>query len=283
MTDTYGIFGCPVAHSRSPAMHNAAFAELGIDATYEPFEVAPDALPAALRDAIARGVRGLNITLPHKSAIMPLLDVVDADARAIGAVNTIVIEDGRTSGENTDAGGLARALQAADVTLSGAKVTVLGAGGAVRAAVVGIGRAGATHITVAARRVEAAAALIDALADLLPDTTLRATALSDDDGGLSEALRGSDLLVQGTSATLEGNPDAESFAAALPMGALPAHCVVTDLVYKPRITSVMARAQARGLRVVDGSGMLLYQGALAFERWTGQPAPIDTMRKALST
>lgn len=283
MTDLYGIFGYPVAHSRSPAMHNAAFAELGIDARYEAIEVPPAQLPQALQDALSRGVRGLNITLPHKSAIMALLDGVDGDAAAIGAVNTVVVVDGQTRGENTDAGGLARSLQASDVALKNARVTVLGNGGAVRAAVVGIGRAGARAITVAARRPDAAAELVEALSSLLPDTRLSVTSLSDEDGGLSAAMADSDLLVQGTSATLEGNPDAQAFADALPIDALPTTCTVTDLVYKPRITTVMARARARGLPVVDGSGMLLYQGALAFERWTGQPAPIEVMRGALSS
>ena len=282
MTAIYGIFGYPVAHSRSPAMHNAAFAALGIDATYVPFEVAPEALGDALRGAVAMGVRGLNITLPHKSAVIELLDEVHPDAAAIGAVNTIVIEDGRASGENTDAGGLARSLSHAEVPLEGARVVVLGGGGAVRATVVGLGRAGAKSITVAARRPEAAAEIAGALASLLPETSLRTLSLGDDEG-LRRTFADCDLLVQGTSATLEGNPEAEAFADALPIDALPGGSVVTDLVYKPRITSVMARAQARGLSVVDGSGMLLHQGALAFERWTGKPAPVDVMARALAT
>ena len=282
MTAQYGIFGYPVAHSRSPAMHNAAFAELDIDATYEAFEVAPDALPRALRDAVDRGVRGLNVTLPHKAAIMALLDEVHPDADAIGAVNTVIIEDGRTLGENTDAPGLSRSLEHAQVNLRGARVTVLGAGGAVRAAVVGIARAGASHITVAAGRPEASRQLVSALCPVVPDTQLRAIAMSGDDGALSEAFEACDLLVQGTSATLEGNPDAEAYALSLPLDALSSHCVVTDLVYKPRVTSVMARAQAGGHRVVDGSGRLLHQGALAFERWTGRPAPLEVMAEALA-
>ena len=285
MTAVYGIFGYPVAHSRSPALHNAAFAKLGIDATYVPFEVAPEALEHALRGAIAMGIAGLNVTLPHKTAIMALLDEVRPDAAAIGAVNTVIIEGGRSIGENTDAGGLARSLPHADVTLEGARVTVLGAGGAVRAAVVGIGRAGARSIAVAARRLGAAQELVDALSPTLPNTSLRALSLGQDataKDGLSAAFGDSNRLVQGTSATLEGNPDAKKFAESLPLDALAAGCVVTDLVYKPRITSVMELAQARGHRVVDGSGMLLHQGALAFERWTGRDAPVDAMAGALA-
>lgn len=284
MTDVYGIFGWPVAHSRSPAMHNAAFRALGIDATYAPFPVAPDALGTALRGANAMGVRGLNLTLPHKTAIMPLLDIVEPDAQAIGAVNTVMLEDGWLAGANTDAEGLARSLQAAEVQLSGARVTVVGAGGAARASVVGLARAGAARVTVLARRPEAASAMIDSLSEFLPDTTLHAGGMVDDAAtAMADTFSETDLLVQATSATLGDTPQAAAFADALPMAALPTTCVVTDLVYKPLQTAVMARATARGLRCVDGMGMLLHQGALAFERWTGQPPPLTVMAEALAT
>lgn len=278
-TAVYGIFGYPVGHSRSPSMHNAAFAALGIDAVYVPFEVAPESLSTALRGANAMGVRGLNVTLPHKSAIMPLLDVVEPDAQAIGAVNTVVLEDGWIAGANTDAEGLARALRAADVTLRDAAVTVIGAGGAARAAVVGLARAGACRVHVAARRPEAAAQLVQSLSDALPNTTLVASGM---DATMAEAFEGTQLLVQATSATLGETPGARAFADSLPLQRLPADCVVTDLVYKPLQTAVMARAAERELRCVDGMGMLLHQGALAFERWTGQAAPLSVMAEALA-
>src|SRR6185436_18645924 len=151
MTRVYGVFGWPVAHSRSPAMHNAAFAALGLDAVYVPFAVPSNKLARAIEAASALDVAGINVTLPHKSAIMPLLARVEPVAQAIGAVNTVVRDGARLIGTNTDAEGLARALREAGVELTAARVVVLGAGGAARAAVVGLGQAGATRIDVAAR------------------------------------------------------------------------------------------------------------------------------------
>ncbi|HEX7481784.1 MAG TPA: shikimate dehydrogenase [Polyangiales bacterium] len=281
MTDVYGIFGWPVGHSRSPAMHNAAFAALGLPAVYVPFAVHPDKLADAVRGVRALGLRGLNITLPHKTNIMPLLDHVEPDAHAIGAVNTIYVEGERLCGTNTDAEGLARALREAGVVLAGARVTLLGAGGAARASVVGLARAGARSITVAARRSSEAQALVAALAANLQTTALRATA--SDSTTLRAELAQTDLLVQATSATLDDAPGAEAFAAALPLSALPRAAVVTDLVYRPLETAVLRHARREGLTTVDGLGMLLHQGALAFERWTGRPAPLAVMRRALQS
>lgn len=276
----YGIFGHPVAHSRSPQMHNAAFAACGLHATYVGFDVSPEALADAVAGARAMGIAGLNITLPHKTAIMPLVDEVDDLATAIGAVNTVIREGGRLLGTNTDGDGLARALAEASVELEGARVVILGAGGAVRGAAVGLARAGAAHITVAARRFEAAEELVRDLRSV-EDVQLDTCAMD----SLEDRFADCDVLVQGTSATLArsetgSSETASAFAQSLPIAALPEHAVVTDMVYTPRITTVLARAQSRSLRVVDGSGMLIHQGALAFERWTGRTAPIEVMREA---
>lgn len=276
-TAVYGIFGWPVEHSRSPRMQNAAFAACAIDATYVAFPVAPEALPAAVAGARALGIRGLNVTLPHKAEIMPLLDEVDALARAIGAVNTVIrTGEDRLCGTNTDAQGLARSLAEGGVDLAGKRVAILGAGGAVRAAVVGLAQAGAHEITVAARRPDAAEALVHALQQACSTCHLRATGFD----GLTSLFADVDLLVQGTSATLGDQLKAQAFADQLPIEALPAHATVTDLVYTPRVTTVMARAEARGLATVDGSGMLIHQGALAFEHWTQVAAPVGVMRTA---
>lgn len=280
MTDVYGIFGWPVGHSRSPAMHNAAFAALGLDAVYVPFAVQPDKLADAVRAVRALGLRGVNVTLPHKTHVMALLDQVESDACAIGAVNTLYLDGERLCGTNTDAEGLARALREGGVALTDARVTVLGAGGAARASVVGLARAGARTITVAARRLGEAQALVASLAPHLTSTTLSACA--HEPAALHAAFAHTDLLVQATSATLDGGPTADAFAASLPLPALPSSAVVTDLVYRPLQTAVLGRAQAQKLKTVDGLGMLLHQGALAFERWTGKPAPIAVMRRALN-
>jgi shikimate dehydrogenase len=259
-------------------MHNAAFTALGIDAVYVPYAIAPARLSRAVDAVRALGIAGFNVTLPHKAAIMPLLTAIEPAALAIGAVNTVLREGDQLLGANTDAEGLARSLLEANVVLEGAEVVVLGAGGAARAAVVGLAGAGARAITVAARRPAEATALTASLATHCGSTELHA---SDLDRGLATACSRCTLLVQATSATLAESTAARAFAESLPLGSLPASAVVCDLVYKPRQTAVLERALSLGLRTVDGLGMLLHQGALAFERWTGQPAPLSAMRAAL--
>lgn len=278
-TTLLGIFGWPVRHSRSPAMHHAAAQALGLNVAYLPFPVDPARLGDAVRGVRALGLRGVNVTLPHKEQVIPFLDEVHPDARAIGAVNTIVHEpDGTLHGENTDAPGLVRSLEEANVPLDGARVLLLGAGGAARGAAVGLCRRGAAEVVVVARRLEQSEALVR---DLNPAVDGRLRAVSDDSSALRDAYRRTTLLVQATSATLHGRPEAQAFADALPIELLPDDARVVDLVYQPRITTVMARAQARGLVCVDGLGMLVHQGALAFTRWTGHEAPVAVMRAAL--
>ncbi len=260
-------------------MQNAAFAARGLDATYVRFPVHPDDIADAVRGLRALGIRGANVTVPHKEAVIALLDEVTPEARAIGAVNTIVREGGRLIGHNTDAAGLTRSLEEAGVEVVGSHVLVVGAGGAARAAVAGLAKRGAARICVAARRFEQACELVESLSSLCESCPLVACDLSP--LPLSEAMADSDLLVQSTSATLASAADPEGFAAQLPMERLPSRASVVDLVYKPRETSVLMRAKSLGLRTVDGLGMLLHQGAMAFELWTHLPAPVDPMRAAL--
>lgn len=277
MTDTYCVIGDPVAHSLSPAMHNAAFKALGIDAIYERRLVSPADLARAIADMRDSGVRGINVTVPHKEAVMQHVDEVEPAARAIGAVNTLVRDGHRWIGCNTDAAGLASSLREAGVELQGARVVILGAGGAARAAIVGLGQAGAETITVAARSIDRAKGLARELTRA-SDTMVH----GEDMGfGLTHALTTATLLVQATSATLASDPNAQAFADSIPIEALPGDATVIDLVYKPLTTTVMRRAEQCGLHTVDGLGMLLHQGALAFERWTGQKPPLPVMRAAL--
>jgi shikimate dehydrogenase len=276
MTIVLGIFGDPVAHSKSPRMWNAAIDSLGLDARYLPFHVKRGTVREALVGMRALGIRGVNVTLPHKEDVLSHLDVVDDAARFIGAVNTIRLEDGRLEGFNTDAPGLVRSLVEGEAKVRGARALVLGAGGAARAAVVGIAQEGAASIHVAARRPEAAEALVHALGPSL-SSPLSWSGLD----ALEGAFEGTELLVQATSATLEGSARAEEFAGALPMGRLPGHATVTDLVYAPLETTVLRDARARGLRTVDGLGMLVHQGAIAFEIFLGVAPPVGVMRGAL--
>lgn len=278
MTDPIqlGIFGWPVAHSKSPQMHESAARALGIELRYERFGVEPDHLAELVRQQHSEGIDGYNLTVPHKQAIMALLDEVAPAARAIGAVNTVVRSGDAYLGHNTDAPGFVRSLEEAGVAVEGSRVTVLGAGGAARAGVVGLAEAGAEQITVLSRRAEQAAELVRSLG-AQSSCELRAALL--DTAG--EHFASSNLLVQSTSATLESNPGAAAFAASLPIDALPSDAAVVDMVYQPLETTVLQRAKQRGLTIVDGLGMLLYQGAIAFEMWTGLEPPIDVMRAAL--
>lgn len=271
-----GIFGFPVAHSKSPQMHQAAARALGIALEYERFEVAPADLAPQVRRKHEDNIDGYNLTVPHKEAVMALLDEITPMARTIGAVNSVVKTNEGYVGHNTDAPGLVRSLEEAGVRIDDARVVVLGAGGAARAAVVGLAGAGATEIAVLARRPEQSETLVRALAADV-NCTIEASALSEADWYFDSAT----LVVQATSATLESNPRADEFARALPIGNLPADAVVVDMVYKPLETSVLTRAKAHGLKIVDGLGMLLHQGAIAFEMWTGSAPPIDVMRSAL--
>lgn len=271
-----GIFGFPVAHSKSPRMHQAAASALGIPLEYDRFEVAPDDLSAEITRRHSEGLNGYNLTVPHKEAVLALLDDVVPVARTIGAVNTVVRTNDRYVGHNTDAPGFVRSLEEAGVQIDEASVVVLGAGGAARAAVVGLAGAGAGEITVLSRRPEQSDGLAESLAEHI-DCTVEAACLSEADWHFDSAT----LVVQATSATLESNPRADEFAAMLPIDRLPADAVVVDMVYKPLKTTVLTRAEKRGLKIVDGLGMLLHQGAIAFEMWTGSAPPIEVMRRAL--
>lgn len=283
MTKVFGVLGFPISHSRSPAMHTAALRATGIDGLYVPLAIPPQRVPQLIEALRALNVSGVNVTLPLKTVIMPLLDELTPAARAVAAVNTVIARDGKLIGDNTDAEGLSRSLLAEGVALAGAQVVVLGAGGAARATAYGLALAGAARIAIAARKPAEAERLVRELAPSCGNTTLRALSLAGED--LKLELSRATLLVQSTSATLQtsgaSGDAARAFADSLPLDQLPAHAAVVDLVYKPLETAVLARARARGLKTVDGLGMLLHQGALAFERWNGVPAPIEVMRRAL--
>jgi shikimate dehydrogenase len=229
------------------------------------------ALAEAMRGIVGLGIAGANVTVPHKRAVMAHLDEIDDRAQVLGAVNTIVNDDDTLRGLNTDAEGFARSLAEEGIAIAGARAVVLGAGGAARAAVAALAEGGAESIAVSARRVEEAERVVSELRGL-GSAALRASAIG-------EHWDHASLIVQATSATL--GPNAAEFAEWLPWAALDHDASVIDLVYAATPTTVLAQALARGLRAVDGTGMLVHQGALAFRRWTGRDAPIDVMRAAV--
>jgi shikimate dehydrogenase len=255
-----GIVLHPAAHTRSPAMHNAAYAALGIDAAFVAFDVPPERLAAAIAGARALGIRQLAVSIPHKQAVLAHLDAVDETARRIGAVNTVTLRDGRLVGSNTDWLGLARALER-ETKLGGRKAIVLGAGGTARAAVFALQEHGAT-VTVLNRtpaRAETIARELGA-AGAGPLTSL--------------AQRDWDVLVNTTSVGLRSD---ESPVAA---SALRASAVVLDAVYDPAETRLLRDARARGARTVGGKWMLVEQAVEQIRLWTGKTAPSEVLSDA---
>lgn len=271
-TRVVGVIGHPVAHSRSPAMHNAAFTASGLDWVYLAWDVAAEGLAAAVAGLRGLGVAGFNVTVPHKVAVLPLLDELGEEAAAIGAVNTVLRRNGRWWGENTDAEGFLRSLGAAGLRVAGSRVVVLGAGGAARAVGYALVRAGAARVHLANRTSQRAAALAHDLT-AFGDAALTHSGL--DGGVLRAALAGADLIVQATPLGLSGA------GVPVPVEWLPPGGVYYELGYGPQVQEALAAVRARGLGTLDGEEMLLHQGALAFTRWTGEAPSLTAMRDAL--
>jgi len=266
-TGRVALFAHPAGHSVSPAMHRAAFAATGVAGRYDAVDVAPDDLAAAVAALRAEPWWGANVTVPHKTAVVPLLDELTPAARRLGAVNTIVRRGRRLLGDNTDLPGFALALGALRPDLAGAAAVVVGAGGAARAVVAALLDAGA-RVSLHNRSRARAEALIAALGA----STVRLL----DDAALAVAVGASDLLVQTTTVGMEGGP----VGSPLATGVLPRRGAVVDLIYRPARTPLLVDAQAAGLEVQNGLPMLVHQGALAFEAWTGVAAPVDVMGRA---
>lgn len=272
MTRLAGIFGYPLAHSLSPAFQQAAFNHYGLDARYLAWETPPDALAAEVAKLRGGDFIGANVTIPHKQAVMALLDEVDPLAAAIGAVNTIVKRDGRLVGYNTDAHGFMRALKEdAGFEPSGKRALLLGAGGAARAAAFALCQEGAASLVIANRTLERAAALA---ADLSADGA-SVSAIAADDAALNDAALNADLIVNSTSVGMRhGGAEGQTPLAG---GLIPHDAVALDMVYNPQHTPLLAAARSAGARAVGGMPMLIYQGAAAFEMWTGRVAPVEAM------
>lgn len=276
-TRVVGVFGWPVKHSASPAMHNAAFATLGLDWVYVPFAVAPDTIASALHGVRALNIAGVNVTVPLKELVPPYLDSISPMAKIIGSVNTIVHRDGHLHGESTDGAGLLAALEYAGLTVnSQTHAVVLGAGGSAKAVVRALLEAGAT-VTVANRSRERAEGLAEMVAFDLPNARLTIVPMEQDAVGraLSE---GATLLVNTTSVGM--HPEEEAMPP-VPVTALHPGLFVSDLIYNPSETRLLSVARHSGCQTQNGIEMLVRQGAIAFQLWTGTMPPIDIMRDAV--
>ena len=273
-TRLVGIIGDPVTHSLSPAIHNAAFAALGLDFAYMPLPVPAPRVGEAVAGLRALGFRGANVTMPHKAAVLPFLDEVSRDARLIDAVNTVVVDAGRLIGYTTDGEGFSRALHEVEPGgAAGWPVLLLGAGGAARAVALALAREHIASLTIADRTPAAAERLIERLRAHLDDVEVRLVPL---DQIAPADVDSASLLVNATPLGMSESLKLPS----LVVDTLRRGHVVFDLVYGKRPTNLLTEAQVCGARTVDGLSMLVWQAAGSFELWTGRPAPLDVMLSA---
>lgn len=257
------LLGNPLGHSVSPAMHNRVFEKLAMDYCYLPVPVSPENLRDVFRGLIKMNVVGFNVTIPHKIAIMEFLDALDPLAATIGAVNTIRVTDGKTTGYNTDGEGFIRSLEEqTKLSVQGKRILLLGCGGAARAIAMTLAFRGVEKIFISNRTVAKAEALAAEINSKLGDC---AEALMPGPGRLAEIITGCDFLVNSTSLGMRPREEELPLAPEL----LAGHLVVADIVYNPLMTRLLKTAEAKGCRIVEGLGMLIYQGAAAFKLWTG--------------
>jgi shikimate dehydrogenase len=271
-TKICGIMGDPIEHTVSPAMQNAAFKKLGLDYVYVPFFVKSADLNSAIKGMRALNIRGLNVTIPHKVAVIPLLDEIDSLSENLAAVNTIVNIGGCLKGYNTDASGFWRALQSEDINPAGKKTVILGAGGAARAIAFILADKGA-DLTIMNRHPETGQNLAERIAGLFR-REVNTLELSKDN--LEIKLKETEIIVNTTSVGMFPNVK----ETPIPVRLIQRGQIVFDVIYNPAQTRLLTASAKKGAKVISGVEMLVQQGAAAFEIWTGRKAPVDTMREA---
>ncbi|MBM4762367.1 shikimate dehydrogenase [Bacillus sp. B15-48] len=258
MKKLFGVIGDPIAHSMSPIMHNDLFGYYDIDASYLPFHVHPTNLEEAIKGFKAIGAGGFNVTVPHKTAIIPHLDVIDPLASAIGAVNTVVNEEGLLTGYNTDGRGFVRAFTDRCISLTGKNVLIIGAGGAAKAIYFSMAEAGVKNIDICNRTLVKAEELVEACPYSVQSNLFEVEKAQ-------KRIEEYDLVIQTTSIGMA--PQFEE--TPLVFTNLKNDCIVTDIIYNPLKTRFLRNAEAMGASIFNGLDMFVYQGALAFEMWTG--------------
>jgi len=275
-TKLCGLIGEPVEHTMSPAMHNAAYREMGLDYVYVPFRVRPDNLGRAIDGMRAFNIRGLNVTIPHKVGVIPFLDKLDTLAEKIGAVNTIVNDNGILTGYNTDATGFLRALLAKGIEPRGKKALVLGAGGASRAVSLILADSGAERIIILNRAEELDWAYeLAGNISMLYNMDAKAGQLNRE--SLDSVMERIDISILVNATSVGMTPDVDS--TPIDDDLLRPGLVVFDVVYNPLGTRLLRDAETAGAETISGIEMLVWQGALAFEKFTSQEAPLDLMRQ----
>jgi len=272
-TRVLGVFGHPISHSLSPVMHNAAIEALDIDYIYVPFHVMPENLGKAVEGIRALEIAGVNVTIPHKERIIEYLDEASDYSMQIRSVNTVINENGRLRGDTTDGPGFVRSAEAAWGKLDGCRVLILGAGGSAKAVSFALARIGC-QVTIANRTRERAVELAEGLKAVFGKGVPEVVGLRVEE--LADVIRETDMVVNTTSVGM--HPDVDGIP--LPPDLLYPNLLVYDLVYNPAKTRLVSEAESRGAMAMTGLKMLVYQGAISFEMWTGREAPVDVMEKA---
>ncbi len=275
-TQVVGVIGWPVQHSLSPPMHNAAFRALGLNWVYVAFAVPPDNVGTAIAGMRALGLRGLNVTIPHKAAVVSHLDDISPTSRQLGVVNTIVNSDGHLRGDSTDGAGFIRALAEAGESVTDNRVVLIGAGGSARAVALAAAQEQPEELVIVDRTPQRAVELAELVRAAGGPAAVRAIAL--DSTEVARIVSSADVIIDSTPVGMYPHADVAPVVSAewLRPGQL-----VCDLTYNPRDTVLLKAAREAGARVLDGTGMLVHQGAIAFEQWTGEEAPVEVMRLAL--
>jgi shikimate dehydrogenase len=270
-TRLLGLLGYPTDHSLSPTMHNAAFDALNLNYCYLPLPVAPKGLPAAMAGLVALGFIGVNVTLPHKQTVVPLLDEISQEAEAIGAVNMIEFKNGKRTGHNMDGFGFLKAITERGISVEGFRSLVLGAGGAARAVVYTLLQAGSS-VTILNRTEERARSLAESLRVHAEGLTLRSGPLTTE--RIAAVSSEVDLVVNTTSMGMTPHEEGSPWPDSLPF---PSTAIAYDLVYAPSETAFLRTAEGAGACTIGGLQMLVHQGAISLEKWTNRSAPLDVM------
>ena len=271
-----GVIGWPIQHSLSPPMHNAAFRALGLNWVYVAFEVHPDNVGAAIEGIRALGIRGLNVTIPHKATVVSHLDEISPTSRQLGVVNAIVNADGHLRGDSTDGAGFIRALAEAGEGTSDNCVALIGAGGSGRAVALAAAQEQPEELVIVDQTPQRAVELAKLVRAAGGLEAVRA--IAPDSPEVARVVSSADVIIDATPVGMYPHTDVAPVIS--PEWLRPCQ-LVCDLTYNPRDTVLLQAAREAGARILDGTGMLVHQGAIAFEQWTGEEAPVEVMRLAL--
>lgn len=275
-TQLTGLLGYPIKHSRSPHMHNSAFGKLGLDYAYLAFDIKEGFLEEGLNSMKTLNAKGFNITMPHKEKVIDYLDEISDDAKIIGSVNTVLNDNGKWIGYNTDGRGLVKALEAAHVEFMGKKIVMIGAGGAGKAIAVQLAFEGAKEVVIMNRTLSNAEKVMKKINENIH--TSKARALPLDESVLKKELKDATIFI---NCTPIGMKDTMDQSLIIDKNTLHKDLFVVDIIYDPLKTKLLSMAEEVGCKTMNGIGMMIYQGALAFKIWTNADMPIDYIDEVL--